>query len=144
MRGNEKRLTKVPTICVWEQINLVVDPEAAKIVLTADFPNITIVGNVANVLLPTVEYLDEIAEVENPFSLLTRAHYPLFGLPFWDETAAAIMVDPSIVTEEIECEWFRVLDSYLGLKLTLCKFMPTSTHPIALRFMATSGRTRLP
>ena len=92
----------------WEltsaKINLVVDPEAAKIALTADFPNITIVGNVANVLLPTADYLDEIAEVENIYSLLTKAHYPLFGLPFWDETAAAIMVDPSIVTDAIECK----------------------------------------
>ena len=72
--------------------------------LTADFPEITIVGNVANVLLPTADYLAEIAEVENVFSLLTKAHYPLFGLPFWDETAAAIMVDPSIVTDAIECK----------------------------------------
>jgi hypothetical protein len=61
---------------------------------------------VANVLLPTADYLDEIAEVENVYSLLTKAHYPLFGLPFWDETAAAIMVDPSIVTDAIECMRF--------------------------------------
>jgi len=30
------------------QFNFVVDPEAAKIVLTAEFPSITLVGNVAN------------------------------------------------------------------------------------------------
>lgn len=82
-------------------INLVIDPEAAKIALTADFPNITIVGNVANVITPTAEYLAEVAKVENPFTALAKAYYPTF-LPFWDETAAAIMVDPSIATEEIE------------------------------------------
>ncbi|KAK1754009.1 putative inosine-uridine preferring nucleoside hydrolase [Echria macrotheca] len=82
-------------------INLVIDPEAARIALTADFPNITIVGNVANVLTPTVDYLADVGDVVNPFSVLTKLYYPTF-LPFWDETAAAIMVDPSIVTESIE------------------------------------------
>ncbi|KAK0708525.1 Inosine/uridine-preferring nucleoside hydrolase domain-containing protein [Lasiosphaeris hirsuta] len=82
-------------------INLIIDPESAKIALTADFPNITIVGNVANVLTPDTAYLEDVFEVENPFSQLMLSYAPTF-LPFWDETAAAIMVDPSIVLEEIE------------------------------------------
>jgi hypothetical protein len=102
-------------------INLVIDPEAAKIALTADFPNITIVGNVANVITPTAEYLAEVGKFGNPFADLAKAYYPTF-LPFWDETAAAIMVDPSIVTGEIECmssdwtDWSRMKANSLSLR----------------------------
>ncbi|KAJ7300959.1 Inosine/uridine-preferring nucleoside hydrolase domain-containing protein [Mycena albidolilacea] len=82
-------------------INFVVDPEAAKIALSAAFPKITLVGNAANLLISTQEFLDEIYEVKNPYSELVHAYYGT-GLPFWDETAAAVMVDPSIVTDSVE------------------------------------------
>ncbi|KAJ6556584.1 Inosine/uridine-preferring nucleoside hydrolase domain-containing protein [Mycena vulgaris] len=82
-------------------INFVVDPEATKIALSAAFPKITLVGNAANLLLPTQDFLDEIYEVKNPYSELVHAYYGT-SLPFWDETAAAVMVDPSIVTSLTE------------------------------------------
>jgi hypothetical protein len=37
----------------------------------------------------------DIPEVPNPYSELFYKYYDL-SLPFWDETAAALMVDPSI------------------------------------------------
>ncbi|CZT25243.1 related to inosine-uridine preferring nucleoside hydrolase [Ramularia collo-cygni] len=77
-------------------INLKMDPESSKIVLTSPFPKITINGNVANTLISTQEFLDEIYEVKNPYSELMHKHYGT-EFPFWDETAAAVMVDPSIV-----------------------------------------------
>lgn len=43
------------------------------------------------------DFLDEIAKVKNPYSALVQQYYGTFG-PFWDETAAGIMLDPSIVT----------------------------------------------
>jgi inosine-uridine nucleoside N-ribohydrolase len=89
-------------------INFVVDPEAAKIALSAAFPKITLVGNAANLLISTQDFLDEIYEVKNPYSELVHAYYGT-GLPFWDETAAAVMVDPSIVTDSVECESSRAL-----------------------------------
>jgi inosine-uridine nucleoside N-ribohydrolase len=85
-----------------------VDPEAAKIALSAAFPKITLIGNAANLLISTQDFLDEIYEVKNPYSELVRAYYGT-GLPFWDETAAAVMVDPSIVTDSVECESSRAL-----------------------------------
>ena len=72
-----------------------IDPEASKIALTADFPNITIAGNVANQVFPTKEFLEEVHSVPNPYSELFYKYYDL-SFPFWDETAAALMVDPSI------------------------------------------------
>ncbi|KAI9733639.1 MAG: hypothetical protein M1834_003241 [Cirrosporium novae-zelandiae] len=80
-------------------INLIIDPEAAKIALTADFPNITIAGNVANQVMSTQSFLDEIIEVNNSYSNLVYNHYGTI-FPFWDETAAGIMIDSSIVTNQ--------------------------------------------
>ncbi|KAF2162482.1 hypothetical protein M409DRAFT_69080 [Zasmidium cellare ATCC 36951] len=77
-------------------INLMIDPEATKIALTADFPNITICGNVANQVMSTQDFLDEIYEVKTPYSELMYKYYGT-EFPFWDETAAAVMVEPSIV-----------------------------------------------
>ncbi|KAJ5719945.1 hypothetical protein N7493_006823 [Penicillium malachiteum] len=80
-------------------INLMIDPEASKIALTADFPNITIAGNVANQVFPSQEFADEVYSVPNPYSKLFHEYYDL-SFPFWDETAAALMVDPTLATNE--------------------------------------------
>ncbi|KAI5363105.1 putative inosine/uridine-preferring nucleoside hydrolase domain, ribonucleoside hydrolase [Septoria linicola] len=77
-------------------INLMIDPEGTKMALTADFPNITICGNVANQVMTTQDFLDELIEVENPYSRLYH-DYADTSFPFWDETAMAVMLDPSIV-----------------------------------------------
>lgn len=78
-------------------INLMIDPEASKIALTADFPNIIIAGNVANQVQSTQEFLDEVYEVKNPYSELMHEYYGT-SFPFWDETAMALLVDPTIAT----------------------------------------------
>lgn len=77
------------------QINLMIDPEAAKIALNADFPSITIAGNVANQVMIDQEYLDDVYKVKNPYTEIFHKYYDI-ELPFWDESAAALMVDPSI------------------------------------------------
>ena len=74
-----------------------IDPEATKIALTADFPNIVVAGNVANQVISTQEFLDEIYEVKNPYSKLMYEYYGTI-FPLWDETAMAILIDPSIAT----------------------------------------------
>jgi len=82
-------------------INLMIDPEASKIALTADFPNITIVGNAANQVMSTQPFLDELYEIKNPYTELMHAYYGT-EFPFWDETAAAVMVNPSLVLNSTE------------------------------------------
>ncbi|CAD0041354.1 unnamed protein product, partial [Aureobasidium pullulans] len=88
---NAKKLVIMPYT-----INLMIDPEGTKIALTAPFPNITIAGNVANQVSVTQEYLDDIYKVKNPYSSLMHKYYGTI-FPLWDETAAAIMLDPTIV-----------------------------------------------
>ncbi|GAB7356881.1 hypothetical protein MBLNU459_g7744t1 [Dothideomycetes sp. NU459] len=78
-------------------INLMIDPESTKIALNAAFPNITIAGNVANQVSVSQAWLDDIYTVKNPYSTLMHKYYGTI-FPLWDETAAAIMLDPSIVT----------------------------------------------
>ncbi|KAL1881286.1 hypothetical protein Daus18300_001138 [Diaporthe australafricana] len=77
-------------------INLKIDPEAAKVALTADFPSITIVGNAANQVMSTQEFLDELYEVKTPYTELAHEHYGT-EFPFWDETAMFSVLDPSNV-----------------------------------------------
>lgn len=81
------------------QINLMIDPEASKIALTADFPNITIAGNVANQVFPSQKFMDEVKTADNAYAQLFAKYYDL-SFPFWDETAAALMVDPTIATNQ--------------------------------------------
>lgn len=83
-----------------------IDPEASKIALTADFPNITIAGNVANQVFPTQEFVDEVYSVPNPYSKLFHDYYEL-SFPFWDETAAALMVDPSLATNQTSGKFLK-------------------------------------
>ena len=73
-----------------------IDPESAKIALTAPFPEIVIAGNVANQVPSTQAFLDEVHEVRNPLTQLFHDHYGT-EFPFWDETAAAVMVDRGVV-----------------------------------------------
>ncbi|KAG9234116.1 inosine-uridine preferring nucleoside hydrolase [Amylocarpus encephaloides] len=78
-------------------INLMIDPEASKIALTAPFPDIVIAGNVANQVMATQEFLDEVYEVKNPYSELFHTYYAAEAFfPYWDETAMALLVDPSL------------------------------------------------
>ncbi len=84
-----------------------IDPEAAKIALTAAFPNITIAGNVANQVMSTQDFLNEIYEVKNPYTELMYNHYGTL-FPFWDETAAALMIDPSLALNTTSCKSTRL------------------------------------
>ncbi|KAK5991920.1 hypothetical protein PT974_05310 [Cladobotryum mycophilum] len=81
---------------LYDDINFRIDPEAAKIALNAGFPSLTIAGNVALQVIATPEFVKEVYdEVKNPYTELFFQHY-MTGMPFWDETAALLMVEPSI------------------------------------------------
>ncbi|KUJ14292.1 inosine-uridine preferring nucleoside hydrolase [Mollisia scopiformis] len=82
---------------IYSDINLKVDPEAAKIALTADFPEIVVVGNVASTVLTSQEFLDELYEVKNPYTELLHEYFGT-TYAFWDETAMGLLVDPTLAT----------------------------------------------
>lgn len=60
-------------------------------------------ANSANGVIPNQAFLNELVAVnDNPLSRLVRANQPTY-LPFWDETAAAVMVDrEAVVLDEVE------------------------------------------
>lgn len=81
-------------------INFLTDPEAAHIAVTADFPSITIAGNVANNQFLTQAMLDRFtSSTTSPYAPLIELYD--IKLPLWDETAAAIMAFPDLVTKRV-------------------------------------------
>jgi inosine-uridine nucleoside N-ribohydrolase len=79
--------------------NLLFDPEAAEIVLTADWTKITSVGDVTNDTMFTADLVKRIAQKKTPLTEYI-AKYAEKGLPLWDELTVGIFVDPTLVTKQ--------------------------------------------
>jgi inosine-uridine nucleoside N-ribohydrolase len=114
-------------------INFIVDPEAAHIAVTADFPSITIAGNVANTIYLSNTTLYSITEKSpNLYSDLLKDYY--LALPLWDEIAAAIMAFPELVTksEEMYMDVSTAYDSpfYGGTYVWGDDFKPAHTRKV--------------
>ena len=80
--------------------NLIFDPEAAHIALTAPWPKITAVGDVSNGVMMTRALMDRIAAVKTPLTDYLNKYFN--ALPLWDEMAAAIVADPTLVTKSVD------------------------------------------
>ena len=80
--------------------NLIFDPEAAHIVLTADWPRIVSLGNVSDAVMMTPALMDRIAAVPTPLTAYLKRYAA--PLPLWDEMASAVAVDPSLVRRSVE------------------------------------------
>lgn len=85
---------------IGSDINFLIDPEAAHIAVTAPFPSITIAGNVANQQYLSQSMLDRITSHDNAYARLMMDYD--ISLPLWDETAAAVMAFPDLVTDEVK------------------------------------------
>jgi inosine-uridine nucleoside N-ribohydrolase len=79
--------------------NLLFDPEAAEIVLTAEWPKITAVGDVTNDTMFTAELVKKIAQKKTPLTEYI-AKYAETGVPLWDELTVGIFIDPTLVTKQ--------------------------------------------
>lgn len=93
-------------------LNLKIDPEAAKIAINADFPNITLVANAANSVFLNASDYEEIATVNNSYTQ-AWARYSFPVLPLWDATGlATLLYRDSIVTNstkmyaDVDVSWF--------------------------------------
>lgn len=51
-----------------------IDPEGAKIALTADFPKITIVGNAANTVFPNNAFNEKLNATSTPYSKILEKY----------------------------------------------------------------------
>jgi len=78
--------------------NLLFDPEAAEIVLTADWPKITSVGDVTNDTFFSDELLQRIAQTKTPLTQYI-VKYAEKNVPLWDELTVGIFLDPTLVTK---------------------------------------------
>ncbi len=105
--------------------NMIFDPEAAHVVLTAAWPRIVSVGNVSNDVMMTKPLM---ARVNARKSAFTRylAHY-YAPLPMWDELTAAVAVDPSLVTRSVTA--YLDIDTSPGMNYGHAHVWPESLAP---------------
>jgi inosine-uridine nucleoside N-ribohydrolase len=80
--------------------NFIFDPEAAHITLTAPWPKIVSLGNVADAVMMTHELMDRIDARSTPVTRYLKQYFA--PLPLWDEMASAVAVDPSLATKSVE------------------------------------------
>jgi len=108
--------------------NMIMDPEAARITLTAPWASITCVGNVSNDIMMTPELASRIDEKHNAVTdYLKKYQAPL---PLWDELTSAIAVDPTLVTKSVTA----VMDVNIehGMDYGHAHIWPDSTAPKAM------------
>ncbi|MGI3900824.1 MAG: nucleoside hydrolase [Janthinobacterium lividum] len=105
--------------------NLIFDPEAAHIALTAPWPKIVAVGNVSNSVMMTRALMDGIASVKTPLTAYLSKYFN--PLPLWDEMAAAIAVDPTLVTKSVDA--FMDVDVSGGVTYGHAQVWPDATAP---------------
>ncbi|CAF5144044.1 unnamed protein product, partial [Rotaria sp. Silwood1] len=80
--------------------NILFDPKAASIVLTADFPSIVLVGRAAMMATVNPYYIDSITTKINPYTKLIAKYYPR-NLPMWDEATAAILTHSNLIIDTV-------------------------------------------
>ncbi|PYD75710.1 nucleoside hydrolase [Novacetimonas pomaceti] len=88
--------------------NMIFDPEAAHIALTAPWASVTVVGSVSNDLMMSRDYLSRITRKATPMTRYLAQYYE--PLPMWDELTSAIAAEPSLVTSSV--------DAFMDIDLT--------------------------
>jgi inosine-uridine nucleoside N-ribohydrolase len=101
------------------------DPEAAHIALTAPWARIVAVGNVSNGLRMNPALAARIDTTRTPVTDLIARFQDT--LPLWDQLAAAIAVDPSLVTRKVQA--FMDVDTDHGVYYGATRLWPPATAP---------------
>jgi inosine-uridine nucleoside N-ribohydrolase len=84
----------------YTDFNFIFDPEAAHIVLTAPWAKIISLGSVTNETKMTAALTARMASVKTPITSYLAKYAS--HLPLWDEMAAAVVVDPTLVTRQVD------------------------------------------
>lgn len=108
--------------------NMIFDPEAAHIVLTADWPKIVSVGNVSNDVMMTRKLMARITAMPSAFTRYLAHNFA--PLPMWDEMTAAIAVDPTLVTRSVTA--YLDIDTSPGVNYGRAHVWPQSLAPHGL------------
>jgi purine nucleosidase len=89
------------TIDFYTDFNMIFDPEAAHIVLSAPWSRITNVGDITLSVLLTPELVSRAAQGRSGQSAYFH-RYAVTGGPMWDELTMAIAIHPEIVTSSVQ------------------------------------------
>ena len=105
--------------------NVRFDPEAARIVLTAPWASITSVCDVTYEVVLNCADLDKIRAARNPVAdfVGTYSGYDVSKHNLWDEVAASILIDPSLVKEATSNYLDVIIDH--GIKYGVVAFFNT-------------------
>jgi inosine-uridine nucleoside N-ribohydrolase len=117
----------------FADFNMLFDPEAAHIALTADWAKITCLGAVTMKTRVDQPLIDRIAGVGTPVAKLIAKYIEKF--PLWDELAAAVVVDPSIVTKATD--GYMDIEIERGVNYGLAHVWPEAYRPHAGERMVT-------
>jgi inosine-uridine nucleoside N-ribohydrolase len=105
--------------------NVMFDPEAAHIALTAPWVKITAVGNVTLEAAMTPQLIARIAAKSTPVTRLLE-QFPEY-VPLWDEMTAAIATDPSLITQHSDV--FMDVDLERGPDYGIVHIWPEALAP---------------
>jgi inosine-uridine nucleoside N-ribohydrolase len=111
-----------------EDFNLMFDPEAAHITLTANWPRIVCVGNVSSDVAFTPSLLNRVAAKHTPLTAFLKTYYQ--PLPMWDEITSAIAIDPTLVSASVDA--YMDVDLAPGIDYGRVHVWPNATAPKAM------------
>ncbi|GBQ88887.1 inosine-uridine nucleoside N-ribohydrolase [Acetobacter nitrogenifigens DSM 23921 = NBRC 105050] len=92
---------KTHEIDFYTDFNMIFDPEAAHIVLTAPWRSITNMGNVTLGVLLKTELREQAKGKKAPLAAYF-ARYAQPGIPMWDELTTAVALHPELVTSSVD------------------------------------------
>jgi inosine-uridine nucleoside N-ribohydrolase len=109
----------------YTDFNFVFDPEAAHIVLTAPWAKITALGSVTNTSRLSQDLVARMLQVKTPVTTFLAAYAHPF--PMWDEMAAAVSVDPTLITKRLVAR--MDVDTGFGMHYGQARLWPAETAP---------------
>ena len=109
----------------FSDFNFIFDPEAAHIVLTAAWPKIISLGSVTNQTKMTPALAARMLQVKTPVTIYLAKYAS--HLPLWDEMAAAVAADPSLVTQQVDA--LMDVDTEYGMHYGQAHVWPPATAP---------------
>jgi purine nucleosidase len=111
----------------FADFNMLFDPEAAHITLTADWAKITCFGAVTTKTRVDQALIDRVGAAGTPVARLIARYVHKF--PLWDELTAAYVVDPSVATKSID--GYMDIEIEHGIDYGLAHVWPEAYRPHA-------------
>jgi inosine-uridine nucleoside N-ribohydrolase len=109
----------------YTDFNFIFDPEAAHIVLTAPWPKIVSLGSVTNKSRLTPDLVARLVQVRTPVTTFLARYAQPF--PMWDEMAAAVAADPTLITRQLVAP--MDVDTDFGMHYGQARIWPSETAP---------------